>query len=988
MAVREMFDIERDDSLQLRDYPTLAHVIGFVRDRVPELATPAPAEAPAPAAAAPAEAAAATDPVEATILELVSEQTGYPPDMLDLELDLEADLGIDTVKQAELFVAVRDRYDIERDDSLQLRDYPTLAHVIGFVRDRVPEAAAPAEVAAPTAEAAAPAAVEVDTSGFPRRVPVAVVRPPIDACVPTGVALDGARVVVLPDHGGVSEAVTAALEERGAQVLTTPDAPTAEELEEQLATWREEGPVTAVLGLAGLDLAPFSALTSETWKEGLRVRVKLLATTARALYDDLGAGAAFLTGTRLGGRFGYDEAGAQDVLGGAVSGFTKGLARERSDATVKVVDHAPETDAATIAAHLIDELLADPGVIEVGYAEGLRTSVGLDVQPTEPDEARALSPDQVFVITGAAGSIVSAITEDLATGAGGGTFHLLDLTPEPDRDDADLARFVDDLDGLKTDLAQRIKDSGEKATPAKVNRALAGIERSRAALDTILAVEAAGGTAHWHQVDLTDGEAVGAAMAAATETTGRVDVLLHAGGLEISHFLPDKPQSEYDLVFDVKADGMFHCLSGLGDAELGNLVVFSSIAGRFGNGGQTDYSAANDLLCKTVAALPMLRPGTRGVALDWTAWGGIGMATRGSIPKMMEFAGIDMLPPEIGIPIVRTELEAAGDGGESVVAGSLGLLLEERHETGGVDPAALTATIDARGPMLGEVVAATLAEGVVTEVELDPTQPFLDDHRIDGTPVLPGVMSVESFAEVSRLLAPDHTVVAVEDMSFDAPFKLYRDEPRRARINARLTPGPDGTLVAACTLVGRRTLANGTEQVTEHASGRVILAADAPEAPTAEPPATDVDEAVGPEAIYRIYFHGPTYQVLEAAWAADGTAVGALASDLPANHRPEDAPTSTAPRLLELCFQIAGVHELGTSHRMALPARIQRLELFGPLGDDEACWAVAVPNEDGADAEVVDADGRVRLKVTGYGTTVLPDGPDEELLAPLSAAMR
>ena len=67
---------------------------------------------------------------------LVAEQTGYPPELLDLDLDLEADLGIDTVKQAELFAQVRETYGIARDDSLKLRDYPTLNHVIGFVRDR------------------------------------------------------------------------------------------------------------------------------------------------------------------------------------------------------------------------------------------------------------------------------------------------------------------------------------------------------------------------------------------------------------------------------------------------------------------------------------------------------------------------------------------------------------------------------------------------------------------------------------------------------------------------------------------------------------------------------------------------------------------------------------------------------------------------------------------------------------------------------------
>ncbi|HBL27903.1 MAG TPA: hypothetical protein DD490_13775, partial [Acidobacteria bacterium] len=68
----------------------------------------------------------------------------------------------------------------------------------------------------------------------------------------------------------------------------------------------------------------------------------------------------------------------------------------------------------------------------------------------------------------------------------------------------------------------------------------------------------------------------------------------------------------------------------------------------------------------------------------WTAWGGIGMATRGSIPQIMEAAGIDMLPPETGIPWTRREL-TAGTRGEVVVAGRLGVMLQERDATGGLD---------------------------------------------------------------------------------------------------------------------------------------------------------------------------------------------------------------------------------------------------------------------------------------------------------------
>ena len=78
------------------------------------------------------------------ILNLVAEKTGYPIDMLDLDLDLEADLGVDTVKQAEVFASVRETYGIKRDDKLKLRDYPTLAHVIRFVHERRPDLASAA----------------------------------------------------------------------------------------------------------------------------------------------------------------------------------------------------------------------------------------------------------------------------------------------------------------------------------------------------------------------------------------------------------------------------------------------------------------------------------------------------------------------------------------------------------------------------------------------------------------------------------------------------------------------------------------------------------------------------------------------------------------------------------------------------------------------------------------------------------------------------
>ena len=207
-------------------------------------------------------------------------------------------------------------------------------------------------------------------------------------------------------------------------------------------------------------------------------------------------------------------------------------------------------------------------------------------------------------------------------------------------------------------------------------------------------MRAAGGTAHYFSLNLTDHEAVARVIKQVRERSGRIDVLLHAAGLERSHFLPDKEPREFDLVFDVKADGFFNLLHAIGDMPLGATVAFSSVAGRFGNGGQTDYSAVNDLLCKISSSFRTTRPATRGIAIDWTAWGGIGMATRGSIPKMMEVAGIDMLPPEAGIPIIRRELTAGGTRGEIVIGKRLGIMLSEFDATGGLDLQAVQASAE------------------------------------------------------------------------------------------------------------------------------------------------------------------------------------------------------------------------------------------------------------------------------------------------------
>ena len=109
--------------------------------------------------------------------------------------------------------------------------------------------------AAPTTEVppAAPDVVHGDfdaVDALPRRIPVPSLRPSISQCLPTGVELAGARVVVMLDEGGVGDALVKQLAKAGATVLALAPGVATDDLIAQLTAWNEEAPITGVYWLA------------------------------------------------------------------------------------------------------------------------------------------------------------------------------------------------------------------------------------------------------------------------------------------------------------------------------------------------------------------------------------------------------------------------------------------------------------------------------------------------------------------------------------------------------------------------------------------------------------------------------------------------------------------------------------------------------------------------------------------------------------------
>lgn len=75
--------------------------------------------------------------LSATVYEVFEQATGYPRDMLNPDFDLEADLGIDSVKQGDSLTQLGERLNLIAGDDITSRDLSTIAKILDYLRQAV-----------------------------------------------------------------------------------------------------------------------------------------------------------------------------------------------------------------------------------------------------------------------------------------------------------------------------------------------------------------------------------------------------------------------------------------------------------------------------------------------------------------------------------------------------------------------------------------------------------------------------------------------------------------------------------------------------------------------------------------------------------------------------------------------------------------------------------------------------------------------------------
>jgi phosphopantetheine--protein transferase-like protein len=878
--VRETFGIPRIEGLKIADFPTIEHIIRFVLEHTGRQLD---------LASEPVTEGADAEAIQATILQLLSDKTGYPPDMLDPDLDLEADLGIDTVKQAEFISEVRQRFGIPRIEGLKIADFPTIRHIVGFVKERSSHESSGQDDAGKTSEEEKTSLTEQEVRLYEARL----VRVPdlVETSLP-----EADHVIIAGGSADLADAIEEELHRLGYERVERLSQPA------QI----EQSPGTQI---GVVNLFPFSEDA-----QGLKNTFDLFVRLAKSLEN----GPSFLvTLVSEDGAYGFDCPAAEGHLSGAAAGATKSFAREFPKSLVRVLDLHPDLEPAQ-SAQIVARSLKQGFPLETGIAaDGSLRAVRL-VPTMEPHEEAPLSAGDVILCSGGARGITASCLTQLA-GQGSFTFVILGRTALSDRAER-MAQFGPaQWQEEKARIIDRMKREAATPTPVAVERELSRLQAEAEVYRTLIELRRAGSEVIYRPVDIRDADAVDKAVQEIAELCGRIDVVVHAAGIDVSRALKSKTLEQIEAVVSVKVDGMRNLLEALARHETlpRRIIGFGSVAGRFGNLAQVDYSAANDALAH------LLRRADQGLeakvsVIDWAPWSEIGMAAKGSVQQTLESAGIGFIPPEIGAALFTKEVARSSGPCEVIAAGPLGLFAQDAFEL-------------ASGPELhdirlagnaAQVLALLPGEYVRVKVSLDPMRPLLNHHRIDRAAVLPGVGGMELMRSAAAIVDPSAPTARFRNVRFRSPLKIFKNEPFEAEIEVIRTVAADEAAPSYRASIsswfvdkdGRRM---GRPRL--HHECELVIGLQSPTDTVAlEHWSTSV--RITDQDLYRIFFHGPGFQFLEHVRVeGNGKGVQFTFQDTPQR---AIMFQDLLPGAVEAAFQAAAAFAVESQGIMALPVGI------------------------------------------------------------------
>jgi acyl transferase domain-containing protein/NAD(P)H-dependent flavin oxidoreductase YrpB (nitropropane dioxygenase family) len=985
---------------------TAARTLRAILAGTATLFTGAGADAPGPAAIA-ATTAPRRDPAEMArqLREIIAERTGYPVEMLADEAHLEADLGIDSIKRVEIIAAFRrtvlpDLQDLPGEYMERMAAARTAAAIVremaslvdgGATSPQAPVSKAhPAAAAAPATAPVGAASAEVPRDeDCPRSVPRLVELPGAGT---EAAPLRPGCVLLTDDGGGLAAAVARQLVAANRQValLSEADLRDAESVRAAVDKARVHGSgIAALLHLAPLADAPvFPGIDPRTWGRRQEIELRALLFLLQALQPELkeadGAPLRILAASRGGGDFSASADEAAQPWRGGLAGMLKVAAREFERGWFRAVDFDRAPDAEGLLAEL-----AAPGPVEVGRRSGARLGLEVAAAPLHdaaPDApagqvASPLGPRDVVLVTGGARGITAEVAVEIAARTGA-TMVLLGRTPPPPAVEPEATAAHTAPADLRKALLEGARRLGAPVTPKEIEARLKQILADRDIRATLEACGRTGASAEYVPCDVRHPADLERVIRAVVARHGRIDAVVHGAGVIEDRLIADKSAESFDRVVATKTAPLLTLARLLDPGSLKLLLLFSSTSGFFGNTGQVDYAAANEILNRMARRLKSLWP-ARVVAINWGPWSGAGMVTP-EVARQFRARGVGMVTVPAGRAAAWREI-ARHDGPVRVLVGPGAWNRPAPDAAARIDatPAGATTRVDLEAAEALRVVSAAapatpLLErqsvvrsddgGVEARVLLDPARhPYLDHHRIDGKAVLPLAVAMELMTETAAAAAPSgwHVTHVLDLRMFSGV--LIENGAREIAVTAARENGhgAEGTW--------RVRIADPKVPARKLYEATVRLSAARPDPPAAPPlPAIAAPCGVSvTEAYDRWTFHGPALQVIEELRRVDVRGVDAVVR--PSSPRTIAGASSPGwlidAAMLDAGPQIATIWSRYHQDVTVLPNRIACYHRYGPLAGPPAEVAFRVST--GLDGQTYKGDvwylrdGRVLGRIEG-----------------------
>lgn len=627
----------------------------------------------------PASLAPAADPLPPAeafsrrLVEAVSAATGYPVALLDADASLEGDLGVDSIKRLEVLMALPELRELRRrhgdpDDERVLTALGRLTSIRRIVAWYEAERRALPAAVEPVAPALAP--VPADEGDPLARFEVATVPSPLERAAPPRRGLT-ALVVGEPDL--LAGELAAALRREGWRVREVADGDRAASLgdhrfECDARSFRSAGELRRLLLSHGdapsalFNLLPLRGATRRPWTAGEHARslLSLLRAFGPGLATEGRAG-WLVNVTGLDGAFGL--ARGEEVGPSGTHGVARTAGRERAGLRVTCVDVDLSLDAAHLASALVAELAArrDGIPVDVGLGSAGRVQVVTDGraaptrEPREDGARLALPDDAVILATGGGAGITAAILSGLVSSARSPRVVVVGRSDLGSPEGEDPAGPVDE-GGLRRLLVERAVAEGRP--PASVEAELAATLRRREVRRNLEALAARGAQVRYERLDVADEAAFEALVRRLYRELGRIDGVVHGAGVVRDRLVGAKTRADFDRVFATKVVPALALERALEPETLRFVLFLSSVAGRFGNVGQADYAAANQVLSALSWRLSRLWPHVRTLSVDLGPWEG-GMVGDGLRRLYLE-RGVRLIPVEEGVRRCLSELLGPG----------------------------------------------------------------------------------------------------------------------------------------------------------------------------------------------------------------------------------------------------------------------------------------------------------------------------------------